>query len=232
MKKYLIVPSILAADEARLGEEVQSVVEAGADWIHIDVMDNHYVPNLAFGPQICGALRGFGIKAPLEVHLAVKPVDNLIAVFAKSGADIITFHPEATEDLNFSLNLIHEHGIKAGLSFHPQISLDFLASINHHVDLISILGVNPGFGGQTFIPSSLEKIRHARQWIAGKDYPIRLGVDGGINLTNIKELANAGADTFMMGTSIFTKKDYHAILKSFREMLELPYLESSLESSY
>lgn len=228
MNHYLIVPSILAADGARLGEEVQAVVEAGADWIHIDVMDNHYVPNLAFGPQICGALRGFGIKVPLEVHLAVKPVDNLISVFANSGADIITFHPEATEDVNFSLSLIHEHGIKAGLSFHPMIPLDLLTSITQRVDLISILGVNPGFGGQAFMPGALGKIKQARQWIDRKDYPIRLGVDGGINFTNIKDLAHAGADTFMMGTSIFTNKDYHLTLKTFRELLDSSYLHSYL----
>ena len=203
MADYLIAPSILSADFARLGEEVDSVLKAGADIVHFDVMDNHYVPNLTIGPMVCEALRKHGVTAPIDVHLMVKPVDRIIPDFAKAGASYITFHPEAAEHVDRSLQLIREHGCKSGLVFNPATPLDYLEYVMDKVDMVLLMSVNPGFGGQSFIPSALDKLRKARKMIDESGYDIRLEIDGGVKVDNIGEVAKAGADTFVAGSAIF-----------------------------
>jgi ribulose-phosphate 3-epimerase len=215
-----IAPSILSADFARLGEEVDAVLEAGADLIHFDVMDNHYVPNLTIGPLVCEALRKHGVKAPIDVHLMVKPVDRIIPDFAQAGASWITFHPEASEHVDRTLQLIHEHGCKAGLVFNPATPLDWLDHVMDKVDMILLMSVNPGFGGQKFIPSALTKLRAARERIKASGREIRLEIDGGVKVDNIGEIARAGADTFVAGSAIFGAKDYAATIAAMRKEIE------------
>ena len=204
----LIAPSILSADFARLGDDVKVVLDAGADIVHFDVMDNHFVPNLTIGPLICEALRSYGIEAPIDVHLMVEPVDRIIPDFAKAGANYITFHPEASRHVDRSLGLIHEHGCKAGLVFNPATPLDWLKHVIDKVDMVLIMSVNPGFGGQKFIPSALDKLREARKIIVDTGRDIRLEIDGGVKVDNIGEIAAAGADTFVAGSAIFGSDDY------------------------
>ncbi len=215
----LIAPSILSADFARLGEEVQQVLEAGADIIHFDVMDNHYVPVLTFGPKICSDLRKFGIDAPIDVHLMVKPVDGLIQAFADAGATYITFHPEGSEHIDRSLQLIRGNGCKSGLVFNPATPLSYLDHVMDKVDMILIMSVNPGFGGQSFIPAALDKLREARRRIEASGRDIRLEIDGGVKVDNIREIADAGADTFVAGSAIFDSADYSATISSMRDAL-------------
>ena len=221
MKNYLIAPSILAANFARLGEEVDAVLEAGADIVHFDVMDNHYVPNLTIGPMVCKALRDYGITAPIDVHLMVSPVDQLIGDFAEAGASIITFHPEASNHVDRSLQLIKNAGCKAGLVFNPATPLDALSYVMDKLDMILLMSVNPGFGGQSFIPSTLSKLVEARELIDSVDRDIRLEVDGGVTTANIREIAKAGADTFVAGSAIFNTDDYKAVIDKMREELAL-----------
>lgn len=216
MSHCLIAPSILSADFARLGEEVRNVLAAGADWVHFDVMDNHYVPNLTIGPLVCEALRKHGITAPIDVHLMVKPVDRIIPDFAKAGASLISFHPEASEHIDRSLQLIRDSGCKAGLVFNPATPLHHLDYVMDRIDLILIMSVNPGFGGQSFLPSVLPKIREARERIRASGRDIRLEVDGGVKVDNIAEIAAAGADTFVAGSAIFNAPDYAKVIAEMR----------------
>ena len=212
----VIAPSILSADFARLGEEVDNVLAAGADWIHFDVMDNHYVPNLTIGPLVCAALRKHGVTAPVDVHLMVKPVDRIVPDFAEAGASLISFHPEASEHIDRTLQLIKSHGCQAGLVFNPATSLSYLDYVLDKVDLVLIMSVNPGFGGQSFIPAALEKVRRARELIDRSGRTIRLEVDGGVKADNIGEIAKAGADTFVAGSAIFGHQDYRGIIAAMR----------------
>ena len=219
MRDHWIAPSILSADFARLGEEVEAVVAAGADLVHFDVMDNHYVPNLTIGPLVCAALRKHGIRAPIDVHLMVKPVDRIIPDFAAAGATYISIHPEATEHVDRSLQLIRENGCKSGLVFNPATPLNWLDHVLDKVDLVLLMSVNPGFGGQQFIASVLPKIAEVRRRIAATGRPIWLEVDGGVKTDNIAEIARAGADTFVAGSAIFGSKDYAATIRQMRERL-------------
>ncbi len=221
MLEPVIAPSILSADMAKLGEDTEAVLAAGADFVHVDVMDNHYVPNLTFGPVIVKALRDFGITAPLDVHLMIKPVDRIIPEFAEAGASYITFHPEASEHLDRSLQLIRDNGCKSGLVFNPATPLDVLEYVMDKVDMILLMSVNPGFGGQSFIPSALDKLKTARKLIDDSGYDIRLEIDGGVKVDNICEIAKAGADTFVAGSAIFNSDDYKATITSMREQLKL-----------
>ncbi|WP_313920139.1 ribulose-phosphate 3-epimerase [Tahibacter sp.] len=215
----IIAPSILSADFARLGEEVNNVIAAGADWVHFDVMDNHYVPNLTIGPLICEALRKHGITAPIDVHLMVKPVDRIVPDFAKAGATYISFHPEASEHVDRTIQLIRSHGCKPGLVFNPATPLNYLDHVLDQLDLVLIMSVNPGFGGQSFIPSALDKLRRVRELIDRSGRDVRLEIDGGVKPDNIAEIAAAGADTFVAGSAIFAKPDYAEVIRSMREAL-------------
>jgi ribulose-phosphate 3-epimerase len=208
----VIAPSILSADFARLGEEVDAVVAAGAEWIHFDVMDNHYVPNLTIGPLICEALRKHGVKAPIDVHLMVKPVDRIVPDFAKAGATNISFHPEASEHIDRTIQLIKASGCTAGLVFNPATPLSYLDYVLDKIDLVLLMSVNPGFGGQSFIPSALDKLRQVRERIDASGRAIRLEIDGGVKRDNIAEIARAGADTFVAGSAIFSEKDYRDVI--------------------
>jgi len=213
----VIAPSILSANFARLGEEVDAVLAAGADWVHFDVMDNHYVPNLTIGPLVCEALRRHGVKAPIDVHLMVKPVDRIVPDFAKAGASLISFHPEASEHIDRTLQLIHDCGCQAGLALNPATPLDHLDYVLDKLDLVLIMSVNPGFGGQRFLPAALAKLRRARERIDTSGRAIRLEVDGGVKVENAAELAAAGADTFVAGSAIFGQPDYRAVIAALRK---------------
>ena len=221
MPDYKIAPSILAADFARLGEEVDNVLASGADFVHFDVMDNHYVPNLTIGPMVCSALRKHGVTAPIDVHLMVKPVDHMIAEFIKAGATYITFHPEASEHIDRSLQLIKDGGCKAGLVFNPATPLDLMTHVMDKLDMVLLMSVNPGFGGQSFIPHTLEKLKQARRMIDESGFDIRLEVDGGVKVDNIRACAEAGADTFVAGSAIFGKPDYKEVIDQMRDELSL-----------
>ncbi|WP_069471103.1 ribulose-phosphate 3-epimerase [Candidatus Marithrix sp. Canyon 246] len=219
MQEFKIAPSILSADFARLGDEVTNVLASGADIVHFDVMDNHYVPNLTIGPLICEALVKHGITAPIDVHLMVKPVDRIIPDFAKAGASYITFHPEASEHIDRTLQLIRENGCKSGLVFNPSTPLDYLKHVMDKVDMILLMSVNPGFGGQSFIPETLNKLREARKIIDDSGRDIRLEIDGGVKIDNIGEIAEAGADTFVAGSAIFNTDDYKSTIDAMRSEL-------------
>lgn len=219
MLPFAIAPSILSADFARLGEEVATVLTAGADIVHFDVMDNHYVPNLTIGPMVCKALRKYGVTAPIDVHLMVKPVDRLIGDFIEAGATYMTFHPEASEHIDRSLQLIREGGCKAGLVFNPASSLEAAKYVLDKLDMILLMSVNPGFGGQKFIPKTLEKLQEARALIDASGLDIRLEIDGGVNIENIAQIAAAGADTFVAGSAIFNTADYQQTITAMRNEL-------------
>jgi len=216
----VIAPSILSADFARLGAEVDAVVAAGAQWVHFDVMDNHYVPNLTIGPLVCEALRKHGVTAPIDVHLMVKPVDRIVPDFAKAGATNISFHPEASEHIDRTIGLIHDSGCTAGLVFNPATPLDYLDYVLDKIDLVLLMSVNPGFGGQSFIPSALRKLREVRERIDRSGRNIRLEIDGGVKVDNIAEVAAAGADTFVAGSAIFGQKDYRAVVAAMLAAVE------------
>lgn len=219
MSDYIIAPSILSADMARLGREVEAVLAAGADYIHVDVMDNHYVPNLTFGPVVVRALRDYGITAPMDVHLMIEPVDRIIPEFAAAGADIITFHPEASRHVDRTLQLVKDQGCRAGLVFNPATPLDHIHHVIDKIDMILIMSVNPGFGGQGFIPAALDKLRAARDIIDASGRDIRLEIDGGVKVDNIAEIAAAGADTFVAGSAVFGSDDYAGVIDAMRKEL-------------
>ncbi|MGH8477831.1 MAG: ribulose-phosphate 3-epimerase [Methylococcales bacterium] len=219
MPEYWIAASILSADFARLGADVDRVLDAGADMIHFDVMDNHYVPNLTFGPMLCKALRKYGVRAPIDVHLMVNPVDRIIPDFAQEGANYITFHPESSEHIDRTLQLIRDRGCKAGLVFNPATPLHYLDHVMERLDMILLMSVNPGFGGQIFIRQVLDKLCQARKRIDGSGLPIRLGIDGGVNEKNIREIAEAGADTFVSGSAIFGNDNYCEVIAAMRREL-------------
>src|ERR1700676_935562 len=216
----IISPSILSADFARLGEEVKAVLAAGADWIHFDVMDNHYVPNLTIGPLVCEALRKHGVTAPIDVHLMVTPVDRIVPDFAAAGATYISFHPEASEHIDRTIELIREHGCKPGLVFNPATPLEYLHNTLDKLDMVLLMSVNPGFGGQKFIPSALRKLAEARKRIDAIDRPVRLEIDGGVKVDNIQAIARAGADTFVAGSAIFGSKDYAKTIRQMHDEIE------------
>ena len=220
-QQNFIAPSILSADFAKLGEEVDNVLVSGADIVHFDVMDNHYVPNLTIGPLVCDALRSHGVTAPIDVHLMVKPVDRIIPDFAKAGASYITFHPEASEHIDRTIGLIKESGCKVGLVFNPATSLHYLEHVIEQLDMVLLMSVNPGFGGQSFIPSSLEKLRVVRRMIDDRNLSTRLEIDGGVKTNNIKEISSAGADTFVAGSAIFNTENYKSTIDEMRSELAL-----------
>jgi ribulose-phosphate 3-epimerase len=220
MSDYIIAPSLLSADFARLGEEAEAVLAAGADMLHLDVMDNHYVPNLTVGPLVCAALRKHGITAPIDVHIMAKPVDRLIVDFANAGATLITFHPEASEHIDRSLELIRSHGCKAGLALNPATTLECLEYVGDKLDLILIMSVNPGFGGQQFIPSALKKVKQTREWVEKSGRSIHVAIDGGIKADNIAEVAKAGANMFIAGSAIFTQPNYADVITTMRNELK------------
>nr|WP_320158218.1 ribulose-phosphate 3-epimerase [Kangiella spongicola] len=220
MQNIVIAPSILSADFARLGEEVENVLKAGSDWVHFDVMDNHYVPNLTIGPMVCKALRDYGIEAPIDVHLMVEPVDSIIPDFAKAGATYISFHPEASKHVDRTIGLIKEHGCKAGVVLNPATPVSILEYIIDKVDLVLLMSVNPGFGGQSFIPSTLRKCQQVRQLIDESGRDIRLEIDGGVKIDNIEEIAACGVDTFVAGSAIFNTDDYQATVSQMKANAE------------
>ena len=219
MSNCIIAPSILSADFARLGEEVDNVLKAGADWVHFDVMDNHYVPNLTIGPLVCEALRKHGVTAPIDVHLMVSPVDRIVPDFAEAGASVISFHPEASDHVHRTIQLIKSHGCQAGLVLNPATPVDVLDWVLEDLDLVLLMSVNPGFGGQAFIPSALDKLRVVRKKIDAIGKPVRLEIDGGVKVDNIREIAAAGADTFVAGSAIFSQPDYKTVIDAMRAEL-------------